>query len=108
MLDDNPNCYLTLSCMVYYKDKFDYNCYQLRVLNWLKDNYLTKEDILEYEEISPIIVDKIDEEVYYDIFINVILKIVLLIEEGEYKDAYFLYKSSLNELKNKILDVKKY
>lgn len=107
----DSNCYLTNSCIYHYKANFNYNCYQLRLLNWLKDNYMTKEDILEYEKLSPLIVLKINEKnkeaIYIDIFYNILLKITYLIEEGSYKEAYLVYKESLINLKEQFINKQK-
>ena len=41
-------CYLTSACMKYFQEKFDDNCYELTVLRWFRDNFVSKEDIQHY------------------------------------------------------------
>ena len=38
-------CYLTTACMKYFKENFDDNCYELTVLRWFRDNFVSAEDI---------------------------------------------------------------
>lgn len=49
-------CYLTSACMKYFQEKFDDNCYELTILRWFRDNFVSKEDIEHYYEVAPIIV----------------------------------------------------
>ena len=55
-------CYLTSACMKYFQEKFDDNCYELTVLRWFRDNFVSKEDIEHYYEVAPIIVEAINKE----------------------------------------------
>ena len=43
--------------MKYFKENFDDNCYELTVLRWFRDNFVSKEDIKHYYEVAPIIVE---------------------------------------------------
>lgn len=93
-------CYLTTACMKYMQDEFDDNCYELTVLRWFRDNFVSKEDIKHYYEIAPVIVDGINQEeksgmVYDYIYDNVIDYCVKEIENGNYEDTYNRYKSSI-------------
>lgn len=93
-------CYLTTACMMHYLDNFDDNCYELRVLRWFRDNYVSKEDIETYYKVAPIIVEGIEEEdkkdiIYNYIYDNVVDYCVKAIEEGDYEKAYTRYKSSI-------------
>lgn len=65
-------CYLTTACMKYFQDKFDDNCYELTVLRWFRDNFVSKEDIEHYYEIAPIIVEDINKEEKSDVIYNYI------------------------------------
>lgn len=38
------SCFLTTSCMKYFQENFDNNCYELTVLRWFRDNFVSKED----------------------------------------------------------------
>ena len=35
-------CYLTSACMEHFQDEFDDNCYELTVLRWFRDNFVSK------------------------------------------------------------------
>ncbi len=98
--ETNIKCYLTTACMMHYLDNFDDNCYELRVLRWFRDNYVSKEDIETYYKVAPIIVEGIEEEdkkdiIYNYIYDNVVDYCVKAIEEGDYEKAYTRYKSSI-------------
>lgn len=93
-------CYLTSACMRYFQNKFDDNCYELTVLRWFRDNFVSKDDIKHYYEIAPIIVENINKEeksgVIYDyIYDNVVDYCVEQIEQGNYDKAYNRYKNSV-------------
>ncbi len=62
-------------------EKFDDNCYELAVLRWFRDNFVSKEDIEHYYEVAPIIVSDIngtenDNEIFNFIYENVVRKCV--------------------------------
>lgn len=104
-LQDNGDCYLTTACMRHYLKKFDDNCYELRVLRWFRDSFVTEEDIKTYYSLAPTIVTNINKEsasnlVYNYIYDNVVDYCVKCIENGKYEEAYDRYKSSIYELKN--------
>ena len=93
-------CYLTSACMKYFQEKFDDNCYELTVLRWFRDNFVSKEDIEHYYEVAPIIVETINKEeksgiVYDYIYDNIVDYCVEQIEQGNYEAAYNRYKSSV-------------
>lgn len=92
--------YLTTTCMKYFQENFDDNCYELTVLRWFRDNFVSKEDIKHYYEIAPVIVEAINQEekndIIYDyIYDSVVEYCVEQIENGNYKEAYSRYKSSI-------------
>ena len=94
------SCYLTTACMKYMQEMFDDNCYELTVLRWFRDNFVSKEDIQHYYQIAPIIVEAIDKEeqnevIYNYIYDNVVDYCVTQIENGNYIEAYNRYKSSI-------------
>ena len=96
-------CFLTSACMKHFQDNFDDNCYELRVLRWFRDNFVSKEDIKHYYEVAPIIVKAIDSEekneIIYDyIYENVVDACVDAIEKGDYSFAYNRYKNSILSL----------
>ena len=93
-------CYLTTACMKYMQDKFDDNCYELTLLRWFRDNFVSKEDIEHYYKTAPIIVKAIGQDeksdIIYDyIYDNVVDYCVTQIENGNYEEAYNRYKSSI-------------
>ena len=93
-------CYLTSACMKYFQEKFDDNCYELTVLRWFRDNFVSKEDIEHYYEVAPVIVETINKEkkpgIIYDyIYDNIVNYCVEQIEQGNYEAAYSRYKNSV-------------
>ena len=93
-------CYLTSACMKYFQENFDDNCYELTVLRWFRDNFVSKEDIKHYYEVAPIIVEAINKEeqssIIYDyIYDHVVNYCVQQIERGNYDKAYSRYKNSV-------------
>ncbi|MDO5556915.1 MAG: hypothetical protein Q4G05_01540 [Clostridia bacterium] len=94
------SCYLTSACMKYFQEKFDDNCYELTVLRWFRNNFVSKEDIEHYYEVAPIIVETINKEensgiVYDYIYDNIVDYCVKQIEQGNYDAAYSRYKNSV-------------
>ena len=69
------SCYLTTACMKHFNVEFDDNCYELQVLRWFRDNFVSIEDVNHYYKTAPIIVDGINksadyENIYLDIYQN--------------------------------------
>lgn len=94
------SCYLTSACMKHFQDEFDDNCYELTVLRWFRDNFVSKDDIKHYYEVAPIIVEAINKEeksgmIYDYIYDNIIDYCVEQIEQGNYEAAYRRYKTSI-------------
>lgn len=93
-------CYLTSACMKYFQESFNDNCYELTVLRWFRDNFVSQEDIEHYYQTAPVIVAGIDNcgkgaNIAYDyIYENVVRACVEAIENGDYKFAYERYKST--------------
>lgn len=99
-LSSTEHCYLTTACMKHYLNNFDDNCYELTVLRWFRDNFVSKEDIKHYYKIAPIIVGEIDKDnnndiVYDYIYDNIVDYCVGQIENGNYTDTYRRYKDSI-------------
>ena len=102
------SCYLTTACMNYYLNNFDDNCYELFVLRWFRDNFVSIEDIKHYYKTAPMIVEAIEQDeykeiVYNYIYDNVILSCIEAIESGDYNFAYDRYKESILCLENSYL-----
>ena len=101
-------CYLTTACMRHYLEKFDDNCYELTVLRWFRDNFVSKEDVKHYYKIAPMIVEAIEQEehkdiIYNYIYDNVVDACVEAIENGDYNFAYNRYKESILSLEQTYL-----
>lgn len=74
-------CYLTTACMIHMQENFADNCNELMTLRWFRDNFVSKEDIIHYYEVAPIVVEKINassdsKKIYTWIYENVISKCV--------------------------------
>ncbi len=96
----NTQCYLTSACMRHYLEEFDDNCYELSMLRWFRDKFVSKSDIEHYYEIAPTIVDNIErlennENIFNYIYEIVIAPCVKAIEMGDFEFAYKRYKSSI-------------
>ena len=94
------NCYLTSACMCYFQEQFDNQCYELQVLRWFRDTFVSKDEIEHYYNVAPIIVQNINKDSnsdnYYNyIYDNVIDYCVREIENGNYSKAYDRYKDTI-------------
>ncbi len=99
-VQSGSGCYLTTACMKHYSGSFDDGCYELKVLRWFRDNFVSEEDKKHYYKTSPLIVAIISSEanrdlVYDYIYDNVVDYCVTAIENGEYEKAYDRYRSSI-------------
>lgn len=102
-------CYLTTACMQHYADEFDDNCYELFILRWFRDTFITKREIDHYYEIAPIIVEKLNEmpeceQIYNYIYENVIRVCVNAIKHGDFEFAYNRYKNSILSLEEEFIN----
>jgi hypothetical protein len=96
----DTSCYLTSACMKHYLGNFDDNCYELKVLRWFRDKFVSQEDIEHYYQTAPIIVEAIDNipennVIYNDIYQNVVKICILAIEKKDYELAYKTYRNSI-------------
>ena len=99
----NFNCLFTQACMKKYVTDFNILCHELKVLKWFKEFFISMEDRIYYSDISPLIIDAVDnsskcELVYNAIYENVILKVVDAIDKGYYKVAYDTLANCINDL----------
>ena len=104
-------CFLTTACMRHMIDNFDDNCYELDMLRWFRDNYVSIEDKKSYYEKAPKIVEKINSEdnsneIYKNIYDNVISICVRAIEYGKYDFAYETYKKCILDLENSYINTR--
>lgn len=97
-------CYLTTACMRFYQEKFDDNCYELKVLRWFRDNFVSKQDIQEYYKLAPLIVQSIEMDnqtlMYNYLYDNLVDYCTSNIENGNYEEAYERYKETVMLLNN--------
>ena len=104
----DTKCFLTTACMKYFQEKFDDNCYELTVLRWFRDNFVSKDDIEHYYEVAPMIVEAINKdkkiEIIYDyIYENVVEYCIEQIMQGKYEIAYNRYKNSILALEEQFV-----
>lgn len=102
-------CYLTSAC-VQTKNLPD-DCYELTTLRNFRDTYLSarehgSEEIKHYYNTAPTIVEKINkrsdaDEIWEDLYENLVKKCVLLIEKEKLDEAYTAYKTKCLDLENK-------
>lgn len=103
----NNGCFLTSAC-VEFKGLND-DCYELSTLRGFRDYYISQlndgeENIKDYYEHAPIIVENIDKsetrnQIYADMYDNLIIKCIKLIEENELNSAYEVYSNYYSNLK---------
>jgi len=94
--------------MKHFQKNFDDNCYELTVLRWFRDNFVSKEDIEHYYNVAPIIVKKINDDknsnaIYDYIYDNIVDYCVEQIEQGNYDKAYSRYKNSILTLEEQFI-----
>ncbi len=70
-------CYLTSACMQHLQQNFDDKCYELSLLRWFRDNFVTKEDINHYYEVAPVIVENILMKIRMQMLYIIIFIIIL-------------------------------
>ena len=99
-------CYLTTACMKHFMNNFNDKCYELQLLRWFRDNFVSKEDVDHYYETAPIIVSAINQlpnnnVIYSQIYFDIIEYCVKAIEHEQYDIAYKRYKDSILTLEEK-------
>ncbi len=104
--ETDTQCYLTTACMKHYMEEFDDNCYYLDILRWFRNQFVSKEDKMEYYEVAPKVVKTLDSRedaysIYQEIYYKVIQVCVRLIEYGRYAEAYKIYKNNVLDLQEK-------
>lgn len=98
--DFERRCYLTTACMQHYSNNFDDNCYELTLLRWFRDNFVSKEDVQQYYKIAPKIVQKLAKihhnQIIYNYIYNYVIDVcVKAIEKCDYDLAYNRYKETI-------------
>jgi len=102
-INTDTGCYLTSAFMQHHLSKFDDNCYELQILRWFRDNFVSQEDIEHYYQTAPMVVTEIEKQsnsnnIYNEIYHNVIEVCVRAIEQKKYNLAYNIYKDSILNL----------
>lgn len=102
-VQNNGGCYLTSACMQHFAQQFNDKCYELQLLRWFRDKWVSEEDIAHYYETAPLIVNEINtlpncNEIYDEIYYHVIAVCVKAIEKNDYAVAYQRYKESILQL----------
>ncbi|MBR3059841.1 MAG: hypothetical protein IKG89_04435 [Oscillospiraceae bacterium] len=98
-----PGCFLTSACVEAMGLPDD--CYELNILRSFRDNYLKSmpsgsAEIEAYYQISPRIVAEIHKKdnaftILSSLYENLVRPCVKMIENGDYSDAYGLYKATI-------------
>lgn len=92
--------------MAYYKDDFNDNCFELKVLRKFRDEFVPHEEVKHYYMVAPIIVKNIKAEKYSatmfeKIYIGVVKPCVADIINKNYAKAYERYKNTILAFENK-------
>lgn len=108
---DPPDCFLTSAC-VEAKGLPD-DCHELTVLRHFRDTFMKENEeyapaICEYYHTAPSIVEKINAlpermQIYEDIYNDLVLPCVALIEKGDNESAYVKYRQYVLILKERYL-----
>lgn len=102
----SSGCFLTTACVTH--AGLTDNCHELTTLRSFRDSYVTGMPhgpaiLAEYEQVAPILVQKIEQSVDRDVVLSGILatvtKAVGLIEHGACAEAFALYEAMLVDLK---------
>lgn len=96
-------CFITTACMRHMRENFDNNCEELTLMRYLRDNYVSQEDIDHYYEVAPIIVEILDDmednnKIYNYIYENVIKVCVDAVKNKNFDFAYSKYKNCVTVL----------
>ena len=104
-------CYLTSACTA--ARGLPDDCYELQTLRRFRDEWLKYQPdgillIAQYYEVGPKIVDVIDKlnsrlEIYDDLYLNLVIPCVEMIETGQNENALKLYRQKLLEYKRRFI-----
>lgn len=111
VMKGEEQCFLTTACVE--SKGLDDNCYELTCLRRFRDEYLMKDnygrtEVKKYYKIAPKIIENIDRLpnsnlVYDNIYENLILKCISLIEKNENEQAFRLYKETIEKLEKEYM-----
>lgn len=107
--NSSGGCFLTSACTAAHGLPDD--CHELTVLRNYRDNWLKHQNdgvtlIAHYYEVAPKIVEAIDKlenrlEIYDDLYFNLVIPCVELIEKGQNEEALELYRNVTLKLEEK-------
>lgn len=108
---ESDQCFISVACI---KAKgLPSDCYELRILRKFRDEYVKNlfdgnEIVENYYDIASTIVNKINElpntnEIFQDIYTDLVLESVFLIENNKNQQAFFYFKEFIDNLKKKYL-----
>ena len=110
---DSSGCFLTSACVE--ARGLPDDCHELTVLRAFRDGYMRTlpggcADICEYYHIAPAIVEKIKAlpdavDIFDQIYSELVLPCVSLIEEYKYEEAYQMYKDYVKHIQLKYMAV---
>lgn len=97
---DDGGCYLTTACMAAHQGAFRDDCHELTTLRRFRDSFVKEThpgDAGYYDAVAPGIVRAVDKrpdraEIYADMYRDLVLSAVRLIEQGRLSQAYALYR----------------
>jgi len=105
-INKGSGCYLTSACVAHYREEFNDECYELQMLRWFRDTYVSKSDVKHYYKVAPTIVDKIEKEkhsqlIFEKIYAGIIIPCVKDIEQMQFDKAYDRYKKTIMAFEKK-------
>lgn len=79
--------YLHEACKRHYRDEFDESCSELRFLRGLRDEYISQEEVEHYYEISPLMIETINnssnpDELYETIYNSIVMECAVALAYG--------------------------
>lgn len=104
-------CYLTTACMKATAEKFDDSCYELKTLRMFRDTYMKSlypNEVTQYYDLAPRIVNEIEKDsdnalIFKQIYKELIIPVIRLIESKQLEDAHILYKEYSCKLANEYI-----
>jgi len=102
----DKDCYITVSCVKYFREFFKNDCYELTTLRWMRDHFFTKEEINYYYEKSKVLVNKLEQDIYGDmiydyIYDDVVCYCVSHIKDKDYEKACRRLRESFQVLEER-------
>lgn len=100
--------YLHEACKRHYRDEFDESCSELRFLRGLRDEYLSQEEVEHYYEISPLMIEAIDnssnpDELYETIYNSIVMECAISLAYGARERGIEKYREATASLEEEYL-----